>query len=375
MPARNAPPPLSRQLKLVFWALTLALPLLFFALLEGGLRVAGYGASYPLFVGVDGYPEYLAQSREVGRRYFHRTREAPTALHDLFLAEKPADEVRLFVQGGSSAAGFPFYHGAAFSRMLEARLQRTFPDRPIEVINTGMAAVNSYTLLDLAPEILRQRPDAVLIYAGHNEYYGALGVGSTERVGASRTMVNLYLRLRSLRTVQLLGDGLGRLAALGVRGEPSGGSLMARMVGQQTIPYGSADYHRGLRQYEGNLSDLLARYRRAGVPVFVATLVANERDHRPFTSTFQPGTDEADWRRRYEAAVRQLGGGDARGAVAALEALTREDTLAADGFFALGGPTRPRGTPSQPSGPTAPPATGTPSGSAPPPPSTRWSGG
>jgi len=338
MPKPAPAPALSRRTRALFWALTLALPLLFFLALEGGLRLAGYGHSYPLFEPVEGYEAYRMQSRQVARRYFHHTAEAPTGLHDLFLAEKPPDEVRLFVQGGSTAAGFPFYHGAAFSRMLEARLAETFPGRPVEVVNTAMAAVNSYTLLDLSAEILRERPDAVLIYAGHNEYYGALGVGSTESIGQSRALVNLYLRLRPLRTVQLLRDGLGGLARIGApaAGERPGGSLMARMVGRQAIPYGSDDYWRGLRQFEGNLSDLLARYRRAGVPVYVATLVANERDHAPFGSAFLPETDEADYRQRLAAARARLDAGDAAGAAAALEALTRADTLAAEGFFALG---------------------------------------
>ena len=41
-----------------------------------------------------------------------------------------------------------------------------------------MAAVNSYVLLDFVDEILDVDPDAVLIYAGHNEYLGVFGVAS-----------------------------------------------------------------------------------------------------------------------------------------------------------------------------------------------------
>jgi len=37
-----------------------------------------------------------------------------------------------------------------------------------------MAAINSYALLDMVDEVIQQSPDAVLIYTGHNEYYGAL---------------------------------------------------------------------------------------------------------------------------------------------------------------------------------------------------------
>ena len=86
--------------------------------------------------------------------------------------------------------------------MLEQRLLQTFPGRNIEVINTAMAAVNSYTLFDFVDEIIEQKPDLILIYAGHNEYYGSLGVGSAESLGRFRPVINLYLRLQHLRIVQ-----------------------------------------------------------------------------------------------------------------------------------------------------------------------------
>ena len=49
-------------------------------------------------------------------------------------------------------------------------------------------------------EIIAIEPDAVLIYAGHNEYYGALGTASTESLGGSTILVRLYLGLRQYRT-------------------------------------------------------------------------------------------------------------------------------------------------------------------------------
>ena len=299
--------PLSRGKR---WAFTLGmalLPVLFFGLLEGGLRLAGYGEAYPLFVQAEGHPDYLYQSRDVARRYFYNAANPPTSLLDLFAAEKDSAAFRIFVQGGSSAAGFPFYYGGAFSRMLEQRLLQTFPGRPIEVINTAMAAVNSYTLLDLSDEILAQQPDAVLVYAGHNEYYGALGVGSSESLGGG-VLTRLYLRLRPLRTVQALRDGLGSLAGW-MRGREQGqappATLMERMVGEQSIPYGSPLYWEGLAQFRANLSALLARYAAQGVPVFVGTLASNDRDHAPFVSGLAPETDAAAWqahRRAYVAA-------------------------------------------------------------------------
>ena len=181
--------------------------------------------------------------------------------------------------------------------MLEWRLQRTFADREIEVINTALTAVNSYTLLDFADEIVTQRPDAIIIYAGHNEYYGVLGVGSSQAVGTFRGVVSTYVAVRRLRIVQLI-----RSAYHGVRklvGASSASSrtptLMEQMVREREIPYGSALYERGVRQFQRNLHTLLERYQRAGIPVFIGTLVSNERHEPPFISKPHPGTDDEAW--------------------------------------------------------------------------------
>ena len=334
----SSPPRPADRRRWLFTGAMLLIPVLFFVLLEGGLRVFGYGDDYPLFEPIEGYPQYLVQNREVARRYFAQQTNVPTALHDVFDAEKGADEYRIFVQGGSTAAGFPFYHGGAFSRMLEDRLQQTFPDRKIEVVNTAMAAVNTYTLLDLADEIIAQHPDAVLIYAGHNEYYGALGVGSTESLGPFRGLVNTYLRLRRFRTVQLLRSGLAAASGLfadDAGGDGDQGTLMSRMVGEQVIPYGSTAFDLGRKQFEANLSDLLAKYERVGIPVFVATLASNERDQRPFETVFAEGTDQAAWQAAYERGLDALKRGDARAARTAFAEATQTDSLAADAFYAL----------------------------------------
>jgi tetratricopeptide (TPR) repeat protein len=327
--------PLSTRQRLAFTVIMFLIPVLFFVVLEAGLRLANYGDSYPAFVPVQGHAQYLHQNREVSRRYFTQQANVPTSLLDFFHARKPENGLRVFVQGGSSAAGYPFYHGGSFSRMLQRRLQDSFPERHVEVINTAMAAVGSYTLLDLADEIIEQQPDAVLIYAGHNEYYGALGVGSAESLGRLQPVVRSYLKLRRLRTVQLVRNTIASVRSSG-KGERPTGTLMARMAAEQTIPYGSDLYELGLRQWRANLSTLLARYGRAGIPVFVATVASNERGHPPFITVFSPGTDEATYRARLAEATRQLETGNAAGAVSILEELTVADTLAAEGFFALG---------------------------------------
>ena len=75
----------------------------------------------------------------------------------------------------------------------------------VEVINLGMTAVNSYVIRDLSQRVMEYKPDAVIIYAGHNEYYGSFGAASTQFGFVN----NIYLKriilwLKDLRFYQLL---------------------------------------------------------------------------------------------------------------------------------------------------------------------------
>ena len=328
---------LSPRRRWLFTGITLALPWLLLALLEVGLRLAGYGSSYPLFVTYAPRPEYLFANQEVAKRYFRGGAFLPTPEVDFFLAHKPPRAFRIVFQGESSAQGFPYGHGGAPSRMLQQRLQATFPDRRIEVVNTALTAVNSYTLLDQADEIIDQYPDAVLIYTGHNEYYGVFGVGSPQSLGRWQPLVRAYLALRRLRTVQLLGSaiGAGANAARTQDGGEAPRTVMQLMAGEQRIPLGSRRYQQGVEQFRANLDELLARYRARGIPVFIGTLASNERDQRPFIGGPAAGANAGAWRRSYQAGLVALARGDSGGAERALEAAVRADSSAADAFYAL----------------------------------------
>jgi len=274
----------------LLYLITLSIPVLFFVVLEGSLRLAGFGETWPLFTPVDKAPDYLAANPEVVKRFVADRSRTPY-VHILpvpFPERKAPGTFRLFVQGGSSAAGWPYGYGASLAGMLQHRLQATFPQRTIEVIDTAMVAVNSYTLLDFADEIIAQQPDAVLIYAGHNEYLGILGVGSVVSVGRARPVVLTWLALHELRLFQLLEHAYTAATAWLPSGEEatdeSRGTLMHRIVGERRIPLDSALYHEGMAQFQGNLAALLERYREAGVPVFIGTLASNEKGLEPFIS-------------------------------------------------------------------------------------------
>ncbi len=324
------------QRRRLLTGIALALPWASLALAEGALRMADVGHTDPLFVPYADDRRFLMTNDSVGRRWF-RGAFVPSTHLDFFRATRGPRTLRLVFQGESSGAGFPYGHGGAPSRMLEARLQATFPDRDVEVVNTALTAVSSYVLLDQADEIVAQRPDAVLIYAGHNEYYGVFGAASTRALGGSRGVVRAYLTLRRLRIVQLVERLVSPRGARTDPGTPTAASsVMELMAGEQLVPLGSDRYRAGLAQFRANLDALLARYRAARIPVFVGTLVSNERDQPPFVSVFAPGVDSVAWRREYAAGVAALAHGDVATAERSLGAAWRLDSTVADGLFALG---------------------------------------
>jgi len=336
------PRPLSRRRRRIYAAVTMLFPLVVLLLVEAGLRLAGYGHSFSLFVPVDDEDPggYLVANSQVVRRFVADPARAPkVGIRPVaFRADKEPGTFRIVVQGGSTAAGYPYGYGASPAGMLQQRLQRTFPERRIEVITTALSAVNSYTLLDFSEEILEQEPDAVVIYAGHNEYLGILGVGSSFSAGRRRPLVLAFLALKDVRLLQLGRRALaGVTAGAGPDPDAEGRrTLMERVVAEDRIPYGSSLYRRALAQFRANLRALLRRYREAGVPVFIGTLVANERDRPPFISGHRRGVDLEAWQRHFDAGVAALEADDPEAALAAFAAAAALDDLHADLHFGRG---------------------------------------
>jgi lysophospholipase L1-like esterase len=282
--ASTSPEP-SRRRRLVMWAIVLLLPFVLVGGAEFVLRIAGLGHDLePLFIPSPQQPGYLQANPRAVTRFFTDPAQAPSVSIETayFAARKAPGTFRVFVQGESSAAGFPYGLGASLAGVLDRRLEFAFPEREIEVISTAMSAVNSYALLDFADEIIAQQPDAVIVYVGHNEYLGILGVGSSMRMASTPRTTRAFLAVRELRLFQLISVLYRKLAsAPGTPSADSGDSLMARVAGERSIPLDSTLYRRGLEQFQSNLGELLEKYRRAGIPVFVGTLVSNERDQMP----------------------------------------------------------------------------------------------
>ncbi|NOG44586.1 MAG: tetratricopeptide repeat protein [Calditrichaeota bacterium] len=255
------------------------------------MSLLDYSGNKDLFINTpESNNKYYRINPDVAKRYFVNQTTVPTPSFDVFLKQKPKNGYRVFVLGGSSAAGFPYGNNMMFSRILEKDLQKRLTDKKVEVINLAMSAINSITLLDFMDEILEHDPDQILIYAGHNEYYGALGVGSNESIGNKRWIVSAYLSFRNFQTFDFLKDIITKtknaflkLFTGSTQKDPNE-TLMSRIVAEQVIPEGSELFDLGNKQFEENLKEIIVKAQKANVDIILSEVVSNLKGQAPFIS-------------------------------------------------------------------------------------------
>ncbi|WP_192579155.1 SGNH/GDSL hydrolase family protein [Dyadobacter aurulentus] len=303
--------------------ITILSPMAMLAVIEFVLRLAGYGHDLSLFIKDPMRKGYLVMNQHVSEKYFSRQQNATIGNFEAFSEKKPPGTFRIFVLGESTTIGYPYMHNGSFHRWLQYRLMHTFPEKDFELINLSLTAVNSHTVLDFAKTIVDYEPDAVLVYTGHNEYYGAMGVGS----GNSHiALTRLLMWLRQFRMVQLCSAAISGVADLF-----SGSkidlreNLMKRMASDQQIPYGSKGYRAGISQFTTNMNALCAIFNDRKVPVFISNLVANEKDLKPLMSAVGGADVSADF--HYEAGNKLYAQTDFRKAKEAYRQASELDVL------------------------------------------------
>jgi hypothetical protein len=305
-PPPDEPPDISRGRRIVFAIAALAIPFVMVALVELGLRVANYGGNDSLFVEPPYHPGgYLVVNPDLSRRYFPDDPNPPGLSPEPFLANKPARGFRVFVLGESTAAGFPYLRNGAFSRVLADALRDVMPGDTVEVVNLAVAAVSSYVVWDIALEALREHPDAIIAYSGHNEYYGVYGAASRRTGSAYPPLTRLMVRASRFKTIRLLSSLLRRRS-----GPPKGAVDVSRMEQLATtapIVVESETDRRGPRQLQSNLETIAVAARSKGAILFVGSQASNVRDLTPFASIGTTAEERAD--SVYRRAHRDLASG------------------------------------------------------------------
>jgi lysophospholipase L1-like esterase len=276
---------MKRTRRIVFSVLLFLLPFALIALLELTLRLLGLFPQQPFILAAQkGGGEYYQFNPWVAKRYFDPQRVTVPGLQpEKFAKHKDKKTFRIFCLGESTTAGFPFDCQVPFPAQLRYLLTQAYPEYYFEVINGGISAINSFSVLDLLPELLAHEPDLIVIYMGHNEFYGAYGSASTIFIGQNDHFTRFYLKLQKLHLVQMLKRFIAWISPARTL-QPKNKSLMAEVIQDQSIPYSSAKYRRTLQNFSNNLNLILAKCAEKSVPVIVGNLVSNIRDLPPFAS-------------------------------------------------------------------------------------------
>ncbi len=274
------------------------MPVVALILFELILRISGYGSDLRLF-NTDQTGKYYYLNPQIGKRYFTQETNATNGNMDFFRKEKAPGTFRIFVLGSSTALGFPYMYNGAFPQMLKHQLQQYYPDLEVEVVNLSLTAINSYAILDIAREIPDYQPDAVLIYAGQNEYHGTLGIASSSKFGSNPFFKKLFIQSKRFRFMQLIYNTIYSLN----KKSPSTDlhlTLMERLAAGQKIPFNSKEYKSGVTQFGRNLNSILDVFSTRKIPVFIGTLVTNKRGIHPFESAISKPELAGEWNNYYE---------------------------------------------------------------------------
>jgi tetratricopeptide (TPR) repeat protein len=327
-------PKLSKRRKWLFRLTALVLvPVLFFTLLEAGLRVGGYGYPTTFFIGPE--PDGTSMSNpRFGWRFFPPSlarRPVPC-----FLTTKPSGAVRIFVLGGSTAQGVP-EPSFSFGRILEVMLRDRYPGVRFEVVNAAMTAINSHVALPIARDCAAWQPDLFVVYMGNNEVVGPYGPGTVfQQWSPSLKFIRASIWVKSTRVGQLLGDVIRWFHPRD--DSPTEWRGMEMFLGNQV----AADDPRLASVYDNyrqNLIDICGVARRAGAAVILSTVAVNLKDCPPLASRHRSDLsleELARWESLYQAGVERESSDRWQEAAEQYEAAARIDDRFAELQFRLG---------------------------------------
>ena len=260
-------------------ATAIFVPLLILALAESALRLFNVG-----------YSTELMSDCTVGGQ--------PSSCYNLFFAApffppgmikapqfytipklKTPDTYRIFVLGESAAMGDPD-PAYGFSRYLEVMLRERFPTTKMEVVNTGIVAIDSHVLLPIARELANYKPDLFFIYAGNNEVVGPYGPGTALTASSlSLPAIRSSIFVRSTRLGQLLAKA----------SQPRSDWKGMEMFLDKQVRADSPSLQRTYANFASNLRDIVTAARGSGARVLLSTVATNLKDCPPFASLHRDG--------------------------------------------------------------------------------------
>lgn len=276
-------------------------PTLFLLLVEGVLRLFGYGDPTSFFVPVAGQDKVTGNPRYTYQYFPKQLVRDPDLIR--MDKKKPEDVYRIFLMGGSAAMGTPDPR-FGFGRILEVMLEEAYPGRRFEVVNTAIVAVNSHVVMRIAKECADYEPDLFVVYMGNNEVIGPFGAGTTfGRQSPGRGMIALSLAAKSSRTGQLVrnaSEGFGK------KSTQQAEWLGMAMFLEHRVSVSDPRLQQVYSHFEANLNDIVETAQDADTPMILCTVPVNLRNCAPLASDHSSDLDDAalqQWERLYNEGI------------------------------------------------------------------------
>ena len=200
-------------------------------------------------------------------------------------------EIVLVVLGESSARGEPYGRWMSMPAVVARGLGGVFPGRPVTVRMAAYSGSN-LEMMHHALASQSQRPHAILVYAGHNEF--------TARMPWDRSVPHYR---------DEIADGLAARVGRAVRGAPLG-RLLAEAADAHSLDrppppkvtrdlidvpaYTPAEYRATREEFRDRLAAIAAYGRRVGALTILIVPPSNEAGFEPTRSFLDPSTTRAD---------------------------------------------------------------------------------
>ena len=215
------------------------------------------------------------------------------------------------VLGGSSVNGYPFGPRGGFPRWTEAILQDVVPGGDVHVANCGIDCAPLSLLADVFEDVSHKQPDAVVVYAGHNEWLEA-ELAVTANV---RPMPDKALRARLSHTAVYWNL---RRAYLQLSGQPEdliaglGNIVMPKT--RASMRFSGENMHDDIREdvaatFEKNLRRIARLAKERNITLVLCTVASNRSEWPPLLSLAPmhlPKEDYDRWLGHYYAGLDAL---------------------------------------------------------------------
>lgn len=258
--------------KLLFSAITFVLFMALLVLSEFILRFLFPEMNNPLAseITADGIESYQI-NRSYLKKYFpNNAAVLPELKPTIFRKYKLSNTYRVICIGSSSMLGTPYQLTTNIPSIVRKQLRHLYPEKEIEVINLGAAAINSNVMLDLSKKAVGFDPDLILIYMGHNEFYGPEGIGASLILKHFPSTIPLKYSLQDLWLVKIFET------MLSPEKKPSAEHNLMKQVSQNSgIHLSSPQADRIFSLFESNASQMLDLFHDRHIPVIMSDLSSN----------------------------------------------------------------------------------------------------